>query len=86
MSLFENALVWVLDDDDSIRWVLERAFKGADWRVQVFAEPQSMLSALETGREQPVLLITDVRMPTMSGMEVLERIQERMAAYFLWFS
>ncbi|WP_198677104.1 nitrogen regulation protein NR(I) [Aliidiomarina iranensis] len=75
-----NRVVWILDDDSSIRWVLERAFKGAGWQPRLFAEPTFFLQALtESGGETPALVLTDVRMPGTDGMQVLQEIQQRFA-------
>lgn len=72
--------VWIVDDDSSIRWVLERAFNAAsDWQPRVFAEPAELLAALQptcTDRA-PDLVITDVKMPGIDGMQVLQQLQER---------
>ena len=64
-----SANIWVVDDDRSIRFVLERALARSDWQVQSFEEPASLLRALET--EQPDLIFTDIRMPGMDGIELL---------------
>jgi len=69
--------VWVVDDDRSIRWVLEKAFKGAEMDVRSFENGDSVLRALE--RQQPDVIITDIRMPGMDGFELLERIHTRNA-------
>lgn len=66
--------VWVVDDNQSIRWVLEKALQKADYAVKTFADAEQALSALQ--RARPRVLISDVRMPGMSGIELLEQIQE----------
>jgi two-component system nitrogen regulation response regulator GlnG len=71
----ETESVWVIDDDQSIRWVLEKALEKAHMRVKTFASASGILEALERGR--PDALISDVRMPGMDGFELLGRIQQR---------
>ena len=65
--------VWVVDDDQSVRWVLEKALKQADMQTRSFERAEHLLEALEGG--DPDVLITDVRMPGMSGIALLERLQ-----------
>lgn len=83
----EQDLIWVLDDDDSIRWVLERALKKAGHRVQLFASPQELAATLQPfintqqhGDAYPAVLITDVRMPGGDGLQVLANMQQEMPA------
>ncbi|WP_297528118.1 nitrogen regulation protein NR(I) [Thiohalobacter sp.] len=65
--------IWVIDDDKSIRWVLEKALRQAGMEVSSFA---SASGVLETLRErQPDALITDIRMPGIDGLELLNAIQ-----------
>jgi len=64
--------VWVVDDDQSVRWVMEKALRKAGIEVRGFERAEPMLGALET--EAPNVLITDVRMPGMSGIELLDRV------------
>jgi len=71
----EQGSVWVIDDDQSIRWVLEKALEKADMDVKSFSSASGILETLERG--QPDALITDVRMPGMDGFDLLTRIQER---------
>ncbi|RZV34481.1 MAG: nitrogen regulation protein NR(I) [Chromatiales bacterium] len=65
--------VWIVDDDHSVRWVLEKALKQADMETRSFERAEHLLDALADG--QPDVLITDVRMPGMSGIALLERLQ-----------
>ncbi len=65
--------VWVVDDDKSIRWVLEKALTKADIDARTFAEAKTMLH--ELANETPDALITDIRMPGMDGIELLTKVQ-----------
>jgi len=67
--------VWVIDDDQSIRWVLEKALEKAKMDVKSFSSASGILETLERG--QPDALITVVRMPGMDGFELLGKIQQR---------
>ena len=58
--------VWVVDDDQSVRWVLEKALRQADMQTRSFERGEHLLDALES--DEPDVLITDVRMPGMSGI------------------
>ena len=64
--------IWVIDDDRSIRWVLECALKKANMRVRSFDSAIGMLEALAC--ESPDAVISDIRMPGMDGLVLLERI------------
>ena len=68
-----NNNVWVIDDDRSIRWVLERALKKAELGVKLFESADNALQAL--AGETPQVIITDVRMPGMDGFQFLEKVQ-----------
>lgn len=71
----EQALrIWLVDDDASIRWVLERALKGGGLQPKSFESADAALTALE--REAPDVLLTDIRMPGLSGLELVRRIHE----------
>ena len=66
--------VWVVDDDDSVRWVLEKALQKAGMQVRGFNAPVQALEALSTDR--PDVLITDIRMPGMDGLEFAGKLEE----------
>ncbi len=65
--------VWIIDDDKSIRWVVEKALQKADISTRNFAAAQDLLNALEG--DTPDALITDIRMPGMDGLQLLDKIQ-----------
>lgn len=65
--------VWVVDDDQSIRWVLQKAFEQAGLEVSCFDSAEPVIELLP--RIRPALLITDVRMPGPSGLQLLEQVQ-----------
>ena len=66
--------VWVLDDDSSIRWVLEKALDSANLTNASFAAAESLWQALQ--HEQPSVVVSDVRMPETDGMVLLQRMQQ----------
>ena len=65
--------VWIVDDDQSVRWVLEKALKQADIETRSFERAEHLLEAIDEGA--PDVLITDIRMPGMSGLALLERLR-----------
>ncbi|MFZ5593318.1 MAG: nitrogen regulation protein NR(I) [Pseudomonadota bacterium] len=65
--------VWVIDDDRSIRWVLERALRQAGMDVVSFESAAPALRSLE--HDVPDIVVSDIRMPGMDGLKVLERIK-----------
>jgi two-component system nitrogen regulation response regulator GlnG len=65
--------VWIVDDDKSIRWVLEKALQKASIKTKSFPEAQVLLDALT--HETPDALITDIRMPGINGLELLDKVQ-----------
>ncbi|HUG71895.1 MAG TPA: sigma 54-interacting transcriptional regulator, partial [Steroidobacteraceae bacterium] len=67
--------VWLVDDDASIRWVLERALKNAGMLPRLFEAAESALATL--GSEVPDVLMTDIRMSGKSGLELLRNVHER---------
>jgi len=67
-----NAQLWIIDDDDSIRWVLEKAFADSRYHVRSFANGEDFFSALKT--DAPTVVLTDIRMPGENGLAVLEKL------------
>jgi len=66
--------VWVVDDDRSIRWVLEKSLESVDINVRAFENASEVLDALKTGI--PDVLVSDIRMPGISGLELLAEIKQ----------
>ncbi|EGA64316.1 nitrogen regulation protein NR(I) [Vibrio brasiliensis] len=67
--------VWVVDDDSSIRWVMEKTLSSANIKCETFADAESVLMALE--RETPDVLVSDIRMPGIDGIELLKQVHQR---------
>ena len=65
--------VWIIDDDKSIRWVVEKALQKAGIITRSFASGKELLAALQG--DLPDALITDIRMPGMDGLELLDKVQ-----------
>jgi two-component system nitrogen regulation response regulator GlnG len=66
--------VWIVDDDESIRWVLEKSLTRAGMNVQSFPGAAELLDALD--ESAPDVLITDIRMPGVNGLELMERVHK----------
>ncbi|USD32623.1 MULTISPECIES: nitrogen regulation protein NR(I) [Vibrio] len=67
--------VWVVDDDSSIRWVMEKTLSSANIKCDTFSDAESVLLALE--RETPDVLVSDIRMPGIDGIELLRQVHDR---------
>ncbi|MSR14017.1 MAG: nitrogen regulation protein NR(I) [Gammaproteobacteria bacterium] len=65
--------VWIVDDDHAIRWVLERALSQAEFNPRCFESAEQVLSRLK--RETPAVIVTDIRMPGMDGLQLLEAVR-----------
>lgn len=70
----EAANVWIVDDDRSIRWVLDKALTSAGLNTQSFDRADGLLDRLD--HEVPDAVLTDVRMPGMDGLQLLDRLHE----------
>ncbi len=68
--------VWIVDDDASIRWVLEKALQRAQLPCRLFETSQQVMRALQ--EETPQVLVSDIRMPGESGLALLEQIKARL--------
>ena len=66
--------VWILDDDRSIRWVLEKSLSRTGMNTVSFESGDDLLRRLE--QESPDAIISDIRMPGISGLDLLSTIQE----------
>ncbi len=70
----ESNRVWIVDDDKSIRWVLEKALSREGMTITSFAEPDAVLSRFT--REMPDVILTDIRMPNMDGIQMMDEIRK----------
>ena len=74
MNTPETRNVWIVDDDKSIRWVLEKALSLECIVITGFSDPREVLKKL--GQEKPDVIISDVRMPGLDGISLLEKIKQ----------
>ena len=70
--------IWIVDDDQSIRFVLEKALAREDLAVRSFTNPRDVLLALADGA--PQVLVSDIRMPGGSGIDLLTKVKEKFPA------
>jgi two-component system, NtrC family, nitrogen regulation response regulator GlnG len=71
--------IWIVDDDQSIRFVLEKALLREHLPTRSFSNPRDVLAALSTAAddEGPQILVSDIRMPGCSGLELLEKVKSK---------
>ena len=67
--------IWIVDDDESIRWVLEKALARESLSTRSFSNVRDVVAALDSGT--PQVLVSDIRMPGESGLELLQIVKER---------
>jgi len=72
----KTTTVWIIDDDRSIRWVLEKALLREDIPCMTFSSATDALRELE--RSTPAAVLSDIRMPGVSGLELLQALKERL--------
>ena len=70
----DNRHIWIVDDDESIRWVLERGLSEKGMDVKTFDSASKVIKKLET--ENPQLILTDIKMPGKSGIDLLDEVKE----------
>ncbi|HVE52983.1 MAG TPA: nitrogen regulation protein NR(I) [Ramlibacter sp.] len=71
--------IWIVDDDQSIRFVLEKALLREDLPTRSFTNAREVLTALEAANDEdgPQILVSDIRMPGGSGLDLLTRVKEK---------
>jgi len=71
--------IWIVDDDQSIRFVLEKALLREHLPARSFSNPRDVLAALSTAAddEGPQMLVSDIRMPGGSGLDLLDKVKAR---------
>ena len=67
--------IWIVDDDESIRWVLEKALARENFATRSFSNVRDAVAALDEG--VPQVLVSDIRMPGESGLELLQIVKAR---------
>ena len=72
MNADKQPVVWIVDDDSSIRWVLEKSLQGDGIQTRSFDRAGALLDAFAA--QQPDVLITDIRMPGMDGIEMMRHL------------
>ena len=72
--------IWIVDDDQSIRFVLEKALLREDLPTRSFTNPREVLAALEVATEEdgPQIMVSDIRMPGGSGLELLDKVKKKL--------
>ncbi len=71
--------IWIVDDDQSIRFVLEKALLRENLPTRSFTNPRDVLTAMESAGDEdgPQILVSDIRMPGGSGLELLDKVKAR---------
>ena len=69
-----NNKIWIAEDDASLRWVMDKALSRASLTVRSFESGDDLLAALKNSK--PDIIISDIRMPGIDGLELLEQIHQ----------
>jgi len=67
--------IWIIDDDRSIRWVLEKAFEKEGMKIRCFEDGNSIIKKLDSG--VPSIIMSDIRMPGIDGIELLDQLSKK---------
>ena len=75
--------IWIVDDDQSIRFVLEKALLRENLPTRSFTNPRDVLTALDSltdahDEQAPQILVSDIRMPGGSGLDLLEKVKQKL--------
>jgi len=71
--------VWIIDDDKSIRWVIEKALSREGIVFKSFSTAQEGMDALDAGEpDEPQVVISDIRMPGASGLDFMQRLKTKL--------
>lgn len=70
----QQETVWIVDDDRSIRWVLEKTLEQEGIQCHLFDSAENLVAMIE--QEQPSAIISDIRMPGMDGLTLLDKLQK----------
>jgi two-component system nitrogen regulation response regulator GlnG len=73
--VIEQAAIWVVDDDEAIRFVLQRALRKSGYQVECFDSVLAVSQALET--TQPLAILTDIRLPDADGLSVMDTLERK---------
>ncbi|MDA9913538.1 response regulator, partial [Methylophilaceae bacterium] len=68
-----NKKIWILDDDKSIRWVLQKALEKNNYDVLAFGNTNEAIN--QFNHDMPDLIISDIKMPGESGLQFLEKVK-----------
>ena len=69
--------IWIVDDDRSIRWVLEKALTRESIPHRSFTSATEALDEIEGGATPPQVMLSDIRMPGDSGLDLLQKVKAR---------